>query len=167
MLIYLHVYIFRPHNKTILLFLCQYIQWIGFHSKTFRIWLENLLGPAWEQLYLHDKARGERSSLQILQKQPGTSKPDLQEYERHYRDLPEKWKCSFFTALFRSTEEENLQHISCKGSCTPLSAVTLSSCALVRVNFCIIEGEHKKKTNYTRSFHQHIYSQFAVSSKIV
>lgn len=128
-------YIFRPQQNNTTLSLSVYtVDKCNSNTLYQRIWLKNLLRPVWVQFYLHDKARGKKSSLQTLEKQPGTR--NMQGYERHQRNLPEKWRCSLFASLFRFTQpqrqEESLQNVSYKRSCTLLSAVALSSCVLVR-----------------------------------
>lgn len=148
------LYIFRPQqNKNNSTFSQSYLQWIDFILNHFKhalpkITIEKYFAcvgavlPSWQ---------GQREEEQLANLRKTCLKPEtriMQEYERHQRDLPEKWRCSLFTSLCRSThqqrQEESLQNVSWKRSCTRLSAVTLSSCVLVSVNHCIIEGEQNK-----------------------
>lgn len=67
-----------------------------------------------------------------------------------------------FSTLFRLTEEENLQHVSCKGPSTRLSAVALSSCVLVSKLLYYRRGAEEKISYlpglFTITFTESVYT---------
>lgn len=111
-------YFAQKKRKSILLFFFwQYIQYIDFIPKHFRHTVPKvMIGKSYAVsvravLLSWQGQRGEEQFANLT-KTAWNQKPDLQEYERHYCNLSEKWRCSLFTTLFRLTEEESLRHVS-------------------------------------------------------